>query len=115
MATEIWITSVEHEKDSSGKPNGPIKRVCASVYDAAKNTLGAKTGYTRAQVIALLQAYDLATRNYTNALYTSVLINEGKNCRKGAKVEVTKDGKYITTEGNATTKDNLGSMPPCDC
>lgn len=30
-------------------------------------------------------------------------------------LERTADGNFITTEGNATMKDNLGNLPPCDC
>lgn len=111
---EIWVTNVDHEKDAAGRPNGAIERVCAWLYDPTRNVLHNKQSYTRARVIELIRDYNLPQRQWTNALYTATKNAQG-NYVKGAKIEVTRDGKYITTEGNATTRDNLGNLPPCDC
>ena len=35
------------------------------------------------------------------------------NWIKGALVEKTFDGKFITTDANNTTSDNLGNLPDC--
>ena len=39
--------------------------------------------------------------------------NENGEWNKGALVEKTSDGKFITTNPNNTTSDNLGNLPDC--
>ncbi|WP_434416967.1 hypothetical protein [Nannocystis pusilla] len=101
---EYWISHVEHETAANGS-KGAIKRVCAWKLDAATAQPVDKTAYTRARIVELLK---------TNVLYTATRGAQG-NWKKGAKVVLTDDGKYITTERTATTRDNLGELPLCDC
>jgi len=39
--------------------------------------------------------------------------NENSKWIKGALVQKTYDGMFITTDPNETTKDNLGNLPDC--
>lgn len=103
---EYWITEVEQPEDK------PISHVCARRKTAPtsehqKATLGAPQRYTRKMVIDDIEAG-------TNHWYTAIAAN-GKPWKRGAKVVLTKDKKFITTEGNSTTKDNLGELPKCTC
>jgi len=115
---EIWITHVDHDKNSNGAI-GPIRQVCAS-YKNQNNELVGKRSYTRLEILSMLRAFTDPTmqngRPYAvrvNAIFTAIADNGG--LKIGDEVEETKDGQFITTRGNTTTRDNLGNLPPCDC
>lgn len=115
---EIWITHVDHDKDSNGAI-GPIRQVCAS-YKNQNNELVGKRSYTRLEILSMLRAFTPPTMQNgrphnvrVNAIFTALADNGKLNI--GDEVEETKDGRFITTKGNTTTRDNLGNLPPCDC
>ncbi|MFZ6178254.1 DUF3892 domain-containing protein [Nannocystis pusilla] len=114
MTTEFWISHVDHETRTDGSKGG-IERVCAWKHDVAARKLTDKKSYTRAQVVALLQAIDLGTRARLNVFYTTTLNETTSTWDRGAEVVLTRDGKYITTTPTDTTRDNLDELPKCDC
>lgn len=59
--------------------------------------------HTRSKVISNLDA-DHKYRTY---------FKENGKWSKGALVQKTSNGKFITTDPNETEKDNLGNLPPC--
>ena len=104
MAT-YWIIQVDQP---SGKP---ITKVCACVYSiptTAKpgGSLSTAESRTRQQVV---NDITLGTHSY----FTSRAVTGGYLV--GAEVVLTKDKAHITTVGNNTTVDNLGSLPACSC
>lgn len=85
MATG-WISGVDYY-------NGSISQV--RYHETAWTTVN------RAHIINRLRA--------GVQIFTAVKGRDG-GLVKGARVEETRGG-FITTEGNATTRDNLGSLP----
>lgn len=107
---EIWITNVDYHNDA-------ISRVCARLKGSEH-----MTSLTRAKVLGMLRETAKPTMvngrphaTWVNAIYTATSKDGGATYTRGAKVVETKDGNFITTEGNTTKKDNLGNLPPCDC
>lgn len=104
---EYWITEVD-------QPEGkPISYVCARCYNAPTRehpggTVDVPQRYTRRTVVDDIEAG-------TNLWFTATAAANGEGWYKGAKVVLTKDRKFITTEGNNRTEDNLGKLPKCTC
>ncbi|WP_371879574.1 DUF3892 domain-containing protein [Nannocystis punicea] len=105
--SEYWIVGVDYRE-------GVIAEVCAasldrSTRDARGNwPMGEFRRVSRQQVMTWLrtgvQVYTATAKPNENSVWTL-----------GARVEPTRDGKYITTEGNDTTRNNLGNLPRCTC
>lgn len=105
---EYWIVGVDHA------PNGPIVQVCAAPLDRNKLTaeghwtLGTFQRFTRWDAINWLRSGHVvftATRQ-SNANNTWTI---------GARVILTRDQQYITTETNPHPYDNLSNLPRCTC
>lgn len=102
--TTYWITAVDH------LAHGPINKVCAfeTAQLASGWSLGAIKPYTRQQIVNGISAR-------TAQLYTCTWDATKSVWSRGAEVVLTKDGNYITTVGNNSTRDNLGNLPACNC
>lgn len=105
--TTYWISQVEQPA------NSPITKVCAFVATSPTTpggrwSIGESKPYTRQQVVNGLKSGTAKLHTCTWNLIEGVW-------RRGAEVVLTKDEKYITTVGNSTTVDNLGSLPACTC
>ncbi|MCY1005472.1 DUF3892 domain-containing protein [Nannocystis pusilla] len=92
----------------SRKHGGVIEFVTAGrVSDDGKHVLDVML-YKREDVVAWIR------RGYnvnTSLVYTDEYgVNRWPS---NAKVELTRDGRYITTDPNHTTSDNLGTLPSC--
>lgn len=105
---EFWIVGVDHQ------PNGPIAQVCAATLDrntltAEGNwTLGSFQRFTRWDVINWLRS--------GHAVFTATRHSSASNTwTLGARVILTRDQQYITTEANPHLYDNLGNLPRCTC
>lgn len=113
MPVEIWITNVDHDDDRR-----VIKQVCA--WRRNENNLVGKRSYSREELLRMLQyaipyeADGQPRAEFVNTVFTAST-SDGTNYRILAKVEVTGDGRHLTTEGTPTTQDSLGELPPCDC
>ncbi len=68
--------------------------------------------YTKgSESITHLRSTVIANIDAGHVYYT--WFSENGKWKKGALVQKTSNGKFITTDPNNTTKDNLGNLPDC--
>lgn len=95
---KLWIIGVDYKS-----PNGPISEVCVARPHEARRRLEAWKEQREAVLGTLLKGeVTLHTATWNPTLQRWV---------EGALVEPTPDHKFITTEKNDKTRDNLGSLP----